>query len=50
MAKDKNLEKLKEKQLEKELREQENNMEMTDIGWIPNLQDDLDDKEEQEKR
>lgn len=50
MAKDKNLEELKQKQLEKKLREQENDMEMTDSGRIPNLQSDLEDKEEQAKQ
>ncbi|MDQ0429815.1 hypothetical protein QOZ98_002643 [Planomicrobium stackebrandtii] len=50
MARDKNLEELKQKQLEKELREQENEMEMTDSGRVPNLQDDLEDKQDEEKQ
>lgn len=50
MAKDKNLEELKQKQLEKELREQENEMEMTNSGRVSNLQDNLENREEQEEQ
>ncbi|MBT2570706.1 hypothetical protein [Planococcus sp. ISL-110] len=52
MARDKNLEKLKQKQLEKEMREQETEtqMEMTDSGEIPDLQDDTEGEENQEKK
>ncbi|WP_154669113.1 hypothetical protein [Planococcus antarcticus] len=45
MARDKNLEELKQKQLEKEMREQEKDMEITDGGRVPDLQDDPEDKE-----
>ncbi|MBD8015155.1 hypothetical protein [Planococcus wigleyi] len=47
MARDKNLEELKEKQLEKEQREQEKEMEMTDSGRIPNLEDDKEERTEE---
>ncbi|MGH2319034.1 hypothetical protein ACRC6Q_14810 [Planococcus sp. SE5232] len=50
MARDKNLEELKQKQLEKEMREQEKDMEMTDSGRIPNIEDDTEDREGQEKQ
>lgn len=50
MAKNKNLEELKQKQLEKEQREQENEMEMADSGRISNLQDNLEEREQQEER
>lgn len=50
MARDKNLEELKQKQLEKEQREQENEMEMTDGGRISNLQDNPEDSEQQEEQ
>lgn len=50
MARDKNLEELKQKQLEKEMREQEKDMEMTDSGRIPDLEDDTEDREGQEKQ
>ncbi|WP_298829500.1 hypothetical protein [uncultured Planococcus sp.] len=49
MARDKNLEELKQKQLEKEMREQEKDMEMTDSGRIPDIEDDTEDREGQEK-
>ena len=50
MARDKNLEELKQKQLEKEMREQEKDMEMTDSGRIPDIEDDTEDREGQEKQ
>ena len=50
MARDKNLEELKQKQLEKEQREQENDMEMTDSGRIPNLEDGTEERAEKEKK
>lgn len=50
MARDKNLEELKQKQLEKEMREQEKDMEMTDSGRIPDLEDNTEDREGQEKQ
>ncbi|WP_203340596.1 hypothetical protein [Planococcus beijingensis] len=50
MARDKNLEELKQKQLEKEQREQENEMEMTDSGRIPNLEDDTEERTEEKEQ
>lgn len=50
MARDKNLEELKQKQLEKEMREQEKDLEMTDSGRIPDLEDNTEDREGQEKQ
>lgn len=50
MARDKNLEELKQKQLEKELREQENDMEMTDSGRVPDLEDDTEENGDEKKQ
>ncbi|WP_186759996.1 hypothetical protein [Planococcus sp. CPCC 101016] len=50
MARDKNLEELKQKQLEKEQRELENDMEMTDSGRIPDIEDDTENRENQEEQ
>lgn len=50
MARDKNLEELKQKQLEKEQREQENEMEMTDSGRIPDLEEETEDQTEEKKQ
>lgn len=50
MARDKNLEELKEKQEEKEFREQEKDLEMTDSGRVPDLEGDTEDSEDEKKQ